>query len=238
MVEIKISTDVRLAHLDTAIHPQPAKNFIPKWFKDMPVKVPHENYDFDLMPHDRTLKACPSFHDIWNTGIVYVASTDMHLGVIWNDFTKEWDASWHTPSRDYGLDIHASTQFTDHEKDSGVKFIFKFVSPFRMYGPKGYSVYQMPMFYHFNQMKDWYVPYGVIGIDTHHEINQQIMYISDKKELIIKKGTPLATYVPFKREEFNFKYEEWNKDLEDRALLSKGNIFTHFKNGYMKTRNK
>ena len=107
-----------------------------------------------------------------------------------------------------------------------------------MYAPKGYSVYQMPMFYHFNQMKDWYVPYGVIGIDTHHEINQQIMYISDKKELIIKKGTPLATYVPFKREEFDFKYEEWNKELEDKALLSKGNIFTHFKNGYMKTRNK
>ena len=72
MVEIKISTDVRLAHLDTAIHPQPAKNFIPKWFKDMPVKVPHENYDFDTLPHDRTLKACPSFHEIYGVQELYL----------------------------------------------------------------------------------------------------------------------------------------------------------------------
>lgn len=223
----------------TDVHLRPAREFIPEWWKKIPRDVPEKDLDFpvagkELIPNGRTVKYCPSFSDIFNLGYVLPAPVDMWFSVAKDNYDINY---WKVANQAFEIELHHDTQMIRHV-DTNIKKVFKFVSPIQIIGPKGYSLMQLPMFYHYEQMKDWYVPYGVIGIDTHHEINQQIMYISDKKELIIKKGTPLATYVPFKREEFDFKYEEWNKELEDKALLSKGNIFTHFKNGYMKTRNK
>ena len=74
MVEIKLATANELAALDKTIHPQPAKNFVPSWFKDMPVKVPLENSDYksDLMPYDRTVKACPSMQIALSSPIIHL----------------------------------------------------------------------------------------------------------------------------------------------------------------------
>ena len=239
MVEIKIATANELAALDKTIPPQPAKNFIPSWFKDMPVKVPLENSDYksDLMPYDRTVKACPSMHDVFHSGVVFVSPCDVHLSVIKNEFTGLYDCTWHTPSKDYSIELHKHNQMADHIPGSGIKAVFKFVYPFSMYAPKGYSVYQMPMVYHYEQMKHWYCPYGIVDVDRHHELNPQIMYISDKPEMIIKKGTPICYYVPFKREDYKYNIVEWNDDLRKKSVLSRGNVFTHFKNGYLKSKN-
>ena len=40
---------------------------------------------------------------------------------------------------------------------------------------------------------------GVIDTDIFHEINMQLVYLTDEKEVFIKRGTPLVQYVPFKR---------------------------------------
>jgi hypothetical protein len=240
MVEIKLSTANKLAALDKSIHPQPAKYFIPSWFKNMPVKVPLENADFksDLMPFDRTVKACPSMHDVFHNGVVFVSPCDVHLLVVKNEFTGEYDCTWHTPSDDYNLEIHKHVQMTDHVKSSGIKGIFKYNYPFAMYAPKGYSAYQMPMIYHYEQMKDWHVPYGIVDVDRHHELNPQIMFTSNKDEIIIKKGTPLCYDIVFKREDYEYNVVPFSDELRNKSILSRGNVFTHFKNGYLKSKNK
>ena len=56
---------------------------------------------------------------------------------------------------------------------------------------------QLPLFYHFNQ--EWSVLPGVIDTDIHTEVNQQVLYHGDGKEITIKCGDPFVLYIPFKR---------------------------------------
>lgn len=238
MVEFKFSTRHELAKLDLEIHPKPAKDFMPKWYKQAHANVAIPNWDFKqgLHPVQRTIKSCPSMYDIFHKGWVFPAPTDIHLGAVKNEFTKEWDLTWQLPSNDYKIEIHSHDQFVDLAPDSGVKGVFKFVMPFDMYAPKGYSVMQLPMLWHFDLLQDWYVPYGIVDVDYHHEINPQLMFVSKKKEIIIKRGTPLGYWVPFKREKINLKYVEMTPELLNKSILSRGRIFTTFKNGYIKNR--
>ena len=62
------------------------------------------------------------------------------------------------------------------------------------------------------------------------------MFTSDKDEIIIKKGTPLCYYIAFKREDYQYNVVEYSEDLRKKTVLSRGNVFTHFKNGYLKTK--
>jgi hypothetical protein len=57
---------------------------------------------------------------------------------------------------------------------------------------------------------------GIIDTDVWHEINQQILYFGNGKEIFIKKGTPLAHYLPFKRIE---------STLEIREQTEKDNLY-------------
>ena len=77
------------------------------------------------------------------------------------------------------------------------QFVFKAISPWKIITPPGWSVLQLPLFYHFNQ--EWSVMPGVIDTDIHSEINQQILYHGNGKEVVIKCGDPLVLYIPFKR---------------------------------------
>ena len=170
--------------------PKPAKNFIPQWFKDIPPRVPN------------TVKFCPSFTDYFSMGYVLPMWTDVRLSFnrVSEDQT-EW--SWNTPSQNFTVEAHTDGQFTDYVKPSflGIdgEIIFKANCPWRIITPKGWSVLQLPLFYNFN--KEFSVLPGIIDTDIHHEINQQILYHGNKKEIEIKRGTPLALYVPFKRED-------------------------------------
>jgi hypothetical protein len=109
--------------------------------------------------------------------------------------------SWKTSTSLISWEHHGDSQFLDYADASfnGVdgQFIFKAVSPWNIITPPGWSVLQLPLFYHFN--KDWSVLPGVIDTDIHHEINQQVLYHGDGKEIEIKMGDPFVLYIPFKR---------------------------------------
>jgi hypothetical protein len=92
---------------------------------------------------------------------------------------------------------------------------------------------QLPMMYHYN--KEFYVPYGIIDTDIHHEINQQICITTDD-EVLIKKGTPLCYLIPFKREKYKLSIEKYKKHY-DRIMRSQYYVWTRFKQGYNKRRN-
>jgi hypothetical protein len=70
----------------------------------------------------------------------------------------------------------------------------------------------MPLPYHFNE--DFSILPGVRDSDKYHQINPQIVIHSTKKEIFIPRGTPLAQYIPFKREKENIKVRDaTEKDL-------------------------
>ena len=58
--------------------PQPAKNFMPDWYKNMPSDVKYDT-DYNKIPNFRTAKLCPNFSDIFTEG--FVLSTSAPIGM-------------------------------------------------------------------------------------------------------------------------------------------------------------
>jgi hypothetical protein len=177
-----ISTVEGLESIEECL-PRPAKHFIPKWFKD----IPNNNF--------LTVKICPSFPDYFSQGYIVPMWCDVKL----NYNKNNWNMT--TTNNKFFWSVHENHQFLDYTKTTfnGIEtqFVFKAECPWRIITPPGWSVLQLPLFYHFNQ--EWSVLPGVIDTDIHHEINQQVLYHGNGKDVIIKSGDPFVLYIPFKR---------------------------------------
>jgi hypothetical protein len=215
-----ISTIEGLESIEECL-PKPAKHFIPEWFKNVPIEMTELGVTF------KTVKACPSFPDYFSQGYIIPMWTDAILN--YNKENNEW--AWQTPTVESKWEIHPQAQLLDHTDVSfsgaGANFTFKAVCPWRIITPPGWSVLQLPLFYHFNQ--DWSVLPGIIDTDIHSQINQQVLYHSDKKEIKINRGDPFVLYIPFKRSN-KLKYDVRYQTEKDKKIFKKQdiNMFTKF----------
>jgi len=198
-----ISIDESLVSIEDSL-PRPAKHFIPKWFKDIPSK------------EIGTVKDCPSFPDYFSQGYIIPMWTDVKMRY------KDGISQFETSAKRFLFETHANEQMIKYKKATfnGIEgqFVFKANCPWRIITPPGWSVLQLPLFYHFNQ--EWSVLPGVIDTDIHHEINQQILYHGNGKEIIIKCGDPLVLYVPFKRSD-KLKHEVRYQTVKERKKFDK-----------------
>lgn len=227
MKKIIVTSTVPELLQDKEIQPKSSSEYIPDWYKEVPIEVKGYFHSHKKLPGLRTVKACPSFTDVFKLGYVFVAPCD-----IWLKIHDNGEPEWRTPHKTFSMDIHPKAQFVDYLKNTNIRYVFKFESPFRVITPKGYSVIQLPMMYHFNP--EWYVPYGIIDTDVHHEINQQI-FITTDDEVFIKKGTPLNYLIPYKRETLKLSIEDINKHIK-QITASHLIVWSKFKNAYQKGR--
>ncbi len=181
--------------------PRPTKGYVPDWFKAVP-NLAH------------TVKACPSFPDFFSQGFVLP---------MWMDSTIRYDSvedRWFADSNMPSWDAHKNDQFMDfvkpHMQGKPGNFVFKANCPWRLITPPGYSVLQLPLFYHFNQ--EFSILPGIIDTDIHSEINQQILYHGEGNTISIPRGTPLAMYVPFKRTKYDLEIRYQTE--QDRKLFA------------------
>ena len=201
-----ISTVEGLESIEKTL-PKSAKHFIPEWFKNIPSTNP------------MSVKKCPSFPDYFSQGYILPMWSDVLLTQ--KDDTYKWVSS----SDSFGWEVHSNDQLIDYKKATfnGVdgQFIFKAFCPWRIVTPPGWSILQLPLFYHFNQ--EWSVLPGVIDTDIHHEINQQVLYHGNGNSIKINAGDPFVLYIPFKRSnklkhEIFYQTEEYKKYFNTQRL--------------------
>ena len=182
-----------------------SKHFVPEWFKKVPSFLPEAN-ELTATP---TVKRCPSFIYFFKMGYVLPAWCDFYLKIGENECRVK------TPQKVFSTDFHSPHQFIDylpeHAKES-VKLVFKPDNPWRVKTPKGVKMLQLPMSYHFNP--DFYVLTGVLDTYIEHQFNPQIIF-NRTGELFIKRGTPLAMYIPIRTEEFDLVVREETKEDAD-----------------------
>lgn len=188
--------------------PKPAKHFIPKWFKDIPSK-----------PEDQsmTVKICPSFPDFFSQGYILPMWTDSVLKFDLENKTYNWATSM----KGTEFEVHDNHQFIDYVdpylQGSKAKFVFKAICPWKAITPPGWSVLQLPLFYHFNQQ--WSILPGVIDTDIYHNLNQQVLYHGNGEVIKIGFGEPFALYIPFKRE-YKLDLEITYQDENDKKRFN------------------
>jgi hypothetical protein len=187
--------------------PKPAHKFIPDWWKNMPVSKDFEN---------STVKDCPAFPDYFSLGFVMPMWMDSILE--YNEENDRWDA--YAPSEMKQWTIHPHKQFLDYTSASAYgskgSIVFKSESPWKIITPPGYSVLQLPLFYHFNH--EFSVLPGIIDTDIHHEMNHPTLYHGDGKKIFIKRGQAFALYVPFKRTDYDMEIR--TETEEDKARFA------------------
>jgi hypothetical protein len=198
----------------------PAKEYVPDWWKRVERMIDNR---FD---QKGTVRNCPSFPEYITQGFVVPLWCDLHVNIQHDKF------EWKTPERMFSFSSHADVQFRDwapkHVKDNS-SMVLKPNCPWRIKTPPGWSVWQLPMFYDFNPLFE--VMPGIIWSDIHHEINQQ-MLMKRYGEFTLKRGTPLAAYVPYKRVKYETDIQ--GPTIENSSWTNESylHVRTKFKGGY------
>jgi len=182
------------------IVPQPYKKFIPDWWKNTPA------FDNNGLP---TVKVCPSFTDFFDLG--YVMPMWCSVKLEYNSEIDLW--RYETSSSEFDIQHHGNEQFLDcvdvNFLGEKADFVFKAVCPWRIITKPGWSVLQLPLFYHFN--KEYTVLPGIIDTDRYHQVNQQILYFGNSKQITINGGDPLCLYIPFERKKMDYAIRDANE---------------------------
>ena len=172
--------------------PVPARKAFPTWVSKVPRTDPIFNGE--------TIRKCPGIIDYLTQGYVLPMWADVRLN--YESKSETWTAFSGRDGRTALWENHGNHQFLDHVQAQylgrEVKFVFKAVSPWKIITPPGWSVYQLPLNYHFDNQ--FSVMPGVIDTDMYYELNQQVLYFGDSEDVVIERGTPLVLYVPFKRQ--------------------------------------
>jgi hypothetical protein len=205
---------------------------MPDWWKDVPVDKSKNHLDPNYMG---TVKGCPSFPDYFSNGFIIPMWCDTLL-----KFNKEQNTyTWHTPDSSFSWSIHGAEQFLNHLDfkflNSAVNIIFKAHCPWKIITEPGYSVYQMPLYYH--DKSQFSVMPGIIDTDRHHTINQQVMLMTEEP-IFIPRGTPFVQYIPFERKKYSAEVRQYtDKDLK-RFNEQSANLITKFMGSsqYVKSR--
>jgi hypothetical protein len=213
---------------DVSVRPVPANKFYPEWWKNMPTNIPLTESKYKV---GGTAKACPSFVQWFSKGLIIPAWCDISLIYKKETETWEWGAGRNSQ---YSIGAHGKYQFLDHadylNQGLNAEFTFKLTCPWNIITPKGWSVLQLPLFYHSNQ--DWTVLPGIIDTDVYHQIHQQVMYYGKGKEVFIPKGSPLVHYMPFERTKTTIDVREFTLEDKRRFDSDHQRIESKFRKGY------
>lgn len=217
-----ITTVNGLSGLDDCL-PKPAQHYIPDWWKNTPTIGSKRTFSGSIPGN---AKMCPSFADYFTKGYIIPMWVDSYL--YFNSDTSEW--KWSTANEKFTWQIFSNDQYLDYVDHKFLNkesfFIFKTKIPWNVFTTKGYSLYQLPTFFHFNE--DFSVVPGVRDTDIYHEMNIQILIHTDKKEIFIPRGTPLAQYIPFKREKTEYSVREANSNDLKKINTHTLNMSTRF----------
>lgn len=228
---IEFWTDIPYLNNIEEIRPQPSKKFVPEWWGGVPAN------DSSKLDYMQTVRSCPSFMDYFSQGYVIPMWADTIIYYDKDTGMYTWKCGG--VGSQFSIGTFDSKQFIEYSgyayKGSNASTIFQFISPWKIKTPKGYSVMQLPMFY-WNQ--EFAALPGIVDSDIYPIINQEIAYFGDKSEIFIKKGTPIAQYVPFKR--ISPKLEIRQETEEDKEYYGKVKVelSTTFKNWYQKKRSR
>jgi len=209
--------------IETTVPVLPAKEFIPDWWKRVERMI---DGVMDGVESKGTVRNCPSFPEFITQGFVVPLWCDVHVQIEADKF------HWQTPDKMFSFSSHADAQFRDwipqHVKDNS-SMILKPNCPWRVKTPPGWSVWQLPMYYHYNPVFET-LP-GIIWSDIHHEVNQQ-MLMKRYGEFTIKRGTPLAMYVPYERKKYDFDIQGPTHENSKWANSGYLHVRSKFKGGY------
>jgi hypothetical protein len=221
---------------EMGVHPQPAKNFLPKWYKDM---VPYDKsiinpdgreINIDNKQSNATAKKCIPMLDGMTSGYVVPLWCDIQIKQFKNEETQKWfpKITWRIDEQIFELHIPSSREIP--APFGYAQEVFKFITYFRIKTPKGYSVIVNTPFGHYNL--PFYAVPAIIDSDRSVIDNNFPCWIQEGFEGIVEKGTPVAQITPFKR--LNWKMQKSLISSDDQRIKEQIGFDSNILNNYIR----
>lgn len=220
-----------------APRPYPAKNHLPKWYKDMPPYNNPPGYKERFLSviggsSTTTPKMCTPMYDTFTTGYIIPLHTDLEVRVVNEEPEIHWRLKSSIPVEQHGggYSTNGNPGNTGLSVPDGYhSTVFKWINGWDFKTPKGYSCLVTDPYANENS------PFKAIAavIDT-DKVTLSILppfWIKKGFEGIVEKGTPMVQIIPFKRESWKSTYSSFKEGeyeiLEDATFNS--NIRNHYK---------
>lgn len=213
--------------------PTPAKNSIPEWYKKTNLYLEEgDKYPGlakeQVQATNTTIKACTPFLDALTAGYMWHLPVDLEV----RKYNSEYSFRWR-PEGDY-ITTHSPNQHPLLPTAfNGESFVLKWHFEFIIQTPPGYST----LFMHPANRND--LPFrtftGIVDTDKYNVPVQFPFQIFEQKEdlVIWEKGMPVCQIIPFKRENWNSKMNEYNEEFSRKSLFSfKSKIIRSYKNNF------
>lgn len=201
---MKIVFETRSDQIDSLPKIQPASRFVPEWYKKIS-NYSHPNADCKLGKYnDRgnlvsnlSIKKCTPVRDAILSGYIIPLWAD--IAVHHNINQKITSFAWQAHPDQMEMDYHKREQFTETPIENFClpdDNVWKFISPWYIKTPPGYSCMITSPFYHY---ADFEILPGIVDTDKHHIINYPFKFNGKEGQYTIPAGLPLVQITPFKR---------------------------------------
>lgn len=217
---------------DWFLPPLPAKKIVPSWFKEIP------NYQGQIKNFLRpTIKKCVPVLDSLTSGYIIQNPADV---VFWEE---AGDVRWEYKDQikdkvgnmNIGINTHDSEQISKNFiRDNEYKGVFKFLNPWTITTPKGYScLFTNPLNRQDNSIR---IIDGIVDTDTYPlEVNFPFfLKIMKDKTFVLEKGYPVALVFPFLRDDWKMKVTKPSEKKVKENNKKFFKLFSHLKDSYKK----
>ncbi len=209
---------------------KPASMLIPQWYKDASqIEAGATTYLDKNIPGNvhGTFKICSPFLDAITSGYTMVLSGDIEIDR--EEITRNPSFAWRTSGN--LVSIHTDGSWRGMQFDSSYfQAAFKWNNFFGIKTPPGYST----LFIHPLNRLDlpFHTLSGVVDTDSYSHVPINFPFVlKDSFSGILEAGTPLVQLIPFKRENWQHTYSEYN-EKEMQAAHHK--LYTKIKRSYKK----
>jgi hypothetical protein len=203
--------------------PVPVRTMMPEWFRKLPpylTQKPEVVKAIDDSPNgghflNVTGKKCMSMIDTFTTGYYFLCPVDIFI-----DTTnpKDIQLKWRNPRYEFIL-THNPEQVGDYPVDDNLcEDILRWVPFWCAVTPEGYSTLIITPAH--RPDLPFITMTGIIDTDSMPSAGALPFHIKKNYKGIIKRGTPIAQAIPFKREEWSSEIiEERSQEVRDRLNL-------------------
>tara|TARA_R110000823_G_scaffold283627_1_gene401800 strand:- start:1136 stop:1885 length:750 start_codon:yes stop_codon:yes gene_type:complete len=224
---------------DKSIHPEPAKLNIPKWYKDVPNPSDHL---------ELTIKSCKPFLDSIIAGYILKNPLDQKIhfntpvpednnklntwvetksDVFLNSSIK-FDANYNLGYETHPIEQLGGMQCPYVKQNQGYP-LYKILNPWTIHVPKGYSVLFLPPI---NRPQDNFEILSGI-VDSFDQLPTNFPCVLKKQgSWILKKGEPIASVFPFKKENWQMKIKEETKEKRVQGFLNMARSLSRYYTDY------
>lgn len=210
--------------------PVPSNSVLPDWYKHMEKYTGNQKVTNPETGNlNVTVKSCMPIFDLITAGYMFTNQVEISFNKIPDGF----DVSW-TSNTLKAIESHPPAQYRTLTVPDGYhNWAYKFINPWVMKTPKGYStLFMQPA--HRDDLPFQILP-AIVDTDKHPKPVNFPFFIRKDFEGILPIGMPIMQAIPFKRDEWNIKaFTKVDPALEIEWAKAEGKIMNRYKH-YFRT---